>query len=235
MNHDFRSRVIMPIVLPILVLLTMAAFIGAIAASFLWNTNAGALMLAAVAAGGILFTVSLATSQDELGKARGGVLVFAAVLPIAVGGAYAAGLLGGIDDEDRKINVEPLVQFPEDTPVLAAQDSQDFCLLDEETGDCETTDSWEVVPSEEEENLSFVFENLEAGVPHNVVIAELEGSVDDPEQGEDITGSELVTGVTTDYYVDEDMTWDDLPDEWYFYCTAHVNMNGVGTVVEGSA
>ncbi len=232
MNHDFRSRVIMPIVLPILVLLTMAAFIGAIAASFLWNTNAGALMLASVAAGGILFTVSLATSQDELGKARGGVLVFAAVLPIAVGAAYAAGLLGGIDDEDRKINVEPLVQFPEDAPVMAAENSQDFCLLDEETGDCETTDSWEVVPSQEEENLSFVFENLEAGVPHNVVIAELEGSVDDPEQGEDITGSELVTGVTTDYYVDEDMDWDDLPDEWYFYCTAHVNMNGVGTVAD---
>ncbi len=232
MNHDFRSRVIMPIVLPLLVLAAVAGFVGIVAAVLLWNTNPGALMVAAVTAGGILFTVSLASSQDRLDAPRRGVLVLAAALPLLVGGAIAAGFIGDVPDEERKINVEPLITAPDDAPVMAAENSSEFCLIDEETGDCEPTESWDVVPSTQEEQLAYVFENLEAGVPHNVRIAELEGDADDPSPGEDLNDHELVTGVTTDYYVSEDLTWDDLPDQWYFYCTAHPNMEGVGTVVE---
>ena len=232
MNNDFRSRVLMPILLPLAVLVSMAAFVGVIALLLLYNTKGGALMLAAVAAGGILFTVSLATSQDKLDAPRRGVVAFAAALPLLVGAALATGLIGGIADEDRMINVQPLITIPEDAPVIAAQDSLDFCLLDE-AGACETTQTWEVVPSEEVDTIAFVFVNLEAGVPHNVAITELEGTVDDPQRGETILASAIVNGVVEDYYVDDTLTWDDLPENWYFLCDVHPNMNGVGTVVEG--
>jgi hypothetical protein len=235
-NDDVRSRIIMPIVLPIVVLISIAAFVGAVAMTLLYNTQSGALMLAAVAAGGILFTVSLASSQEQLDAPRRGVVVFAGVLPLLVGGALATGLIGGIADEERMANVQPLLTIPDGTPWIGAENSLDFCFLDETNENCvEDADLWEVVPDPEAETLTFAFNNLEAGIPHNVVIAELEGTVDSPEQGEDILDSELISGVQSDYYVDEEITWDDLPEEWYFYCVVHANMNGVGTVVEGEA
>jgi hypothetical protein len=235
-SDDVRSRIIMPIVLPIVVLVSIVAFVGAIALTLLYNTQSGALMLAAVAAGGILFTVSLASSQEKLDAPRRGVVVFAGVLPLLVGGALAAGLIGGIEDEQRMANVQPLISIPDDAPWIGAENSEDFCILDETNETCvEDAELWEVVPAESEETLTFAFNNLEAGIPHNVVITELEGSVDDPEQGEEILASELISGVQTDYYVDESLTWEELPEEWYFYCVVHANMNGVGIVVEADA
>lgn len=230
MRDDFRSRVILPILLPLAVLAAIGGFIGTVAAILLFNTKSGALMLAAVTAAGILFTISLSANQDKLDAPRRGVVVFAAALPLLVGGMLSAGLIGGIDDADRMVNVEPLFTVPEAAPVIGAENSQDFCLYDD-TGTCVTTDSWEVTPDPDEEFLSFVFQNDEAGVPHNVVITSIEGSADDPGIGdEEYANSTVVTGVVTDYYVSEEVTWDDLPDEWYFYCAIHPNMNGIGTV-----
>jgi hypothetical protein len=231
-NQDFRTRVFQPIVLPLLVLLAMAAFIGLVAITLLYNTHEGALMLAAVAASAILFTVALAASQDRLDVGRRVAVAFAAVIPFAIGGAIGLGLIGGVADEDRNINVEPLLVIPEDAPVLAAENSQDFCLAD--NGGCETVDLWEVTPSAEGETILFVFDNREAGVPHNVVITELEGSVEDPAPvGEEFLETEVVTGPIEDFYEDESLTWEDLPEQWYFFCRVHPNMNGVGEVVTG--
>jgi hypothetical protein len=212
------------------VLVAIGGFVGTVAAILLFNTKSGALMLAAVTAAGILFTVSLSANQDKLDAPRRGVVVFAAVLPLLVGALLSAGVLGGIDDADRMINVEPLFTIPEAAPVIGAVDSQDFCLYDD-AGVCVTTDTWEVVPDPDEEFLSFVFQNDEAGVPHNVVITSIEGSVDEPGIGdEEFANSAVVTGIVTDYFVSEEFTWEDLPTDWYFYCAIHPNMNGVGTV-----
>lgn len=231
MNNDFRSRVIMPIVLPLAVLAAVGGFVGTVAAILLFNTKSGALMLAAVTAAGILFTVSISANQDKLDAPRRGVVVFAAALPLVVGALLSAGVIGGIDDADRMINVEPLFTIPEAAPLIGAVDSQDFCLYDE-AGVCVTTDTWEVVADPDEEFLSFVFQNDEAGVPHNVVITSIEGSVDDPGIGPDeYANSTLITGIATDVYVSEEFTWDDLPTDWYFYCAVHPNMNGVGRLV----
>ena len=117
------------------------------------------------------------------------------------------------------------------SPAIAAENSLEFCLIDEESGACVATDRWEVVPSESDENLSFVFENLEAAIPHNVVITLLEGSAADPRPGMVLAESTLINGIASDYFIAEDLTWDDLPEEWYFFCRVHANMNGVGTVV----
>lgn len=232
MNQDFRTRVFQPIVLPLLVLLAMAAFIGLVAFTLLYNTHEGALMLAAVAASAILFTVALAASQDRLDAGRRAAVGFAAIVPFALGGAIAFGLIGDIADEDRNINAEPLLVIPDDAPVIAAENSQDFCLPD--NGGCETADLWEVTPSETSENVLFVFDNREAGVPHNVVITELEGTVEDPAPvGEEFVETDVVNGVVQDFYIDDTLTWEELPEQWYFFCRVHPNMNGVGEVVTG--
>lgn len=233
MNPDFKSRVVVPILIPIGIFLAMGAFIGALALMFLYNTKTGALTLAAVVAGGILFTVSLATSQDRLDAPRRAVVLLAAALPILVGLALSAGLIGGIADEDRMVNVEPLLVAPDDAPVIAAENSTEFCLPADD-GSCEATDRWEVTPSAETESLVFVFDNREAGVLHNVVIQDLEGGADDPSPGSTtFAATEVIAGAATDAFVSPDVTWAELPDEWYFFCAIHPNMNGVGAVEGG--
>ena len=229
MSNDVRGRIVAPILIPVGILVVMAGFIGTVASLLLYSTNAGALTFAAVAAAGILFTVSLATSQDRLDAPRRIAVTVAALLPFVAGGAVALGLVGDVADEDRMINVPPLVFVPEDAPRIAAANSLEYCTpVDAAT--CDATTTWEVVPSAEVETLAFVFENREAGVPHNVVITELEGSASEPAAGAVLAESAVVSGVVEDYYVDEVVTWDDLPEQWYFFCRVHANMNGVGTV-----
>jgi hypothetical protein len=218
------------LIVPLAVLGVMVLSIGLIATLFLWTTKTGALALAAVAAGGILFSVSMLASRDRLEPGQRFVAVGAGVLPILVGGLVAAGIIGGVADEDRNINVQPLLVVPEDAPLIAAEDSSDFCLPDE-AGGCNVVDEWEFVPSADVDTIAFVFENLEAGVPHNVVITELDGSTDDPGAGAEITASELITGVDTDYHVSE-APIEDLPEEFYFFCAVHPNMDGVGLLSE---
>jgi len=232
-SNDVRSRIILPIVIPVLILLSMAAFIGSIALLFLFNTKSGSLMLAAVAAGGILFTVSLASSQDKLDTPRRAAVLLAAALPLLAGLAVATGLIGDVDDADRMINVEPLVLLPDGAPVIAAENSQEFCLGPE--GECEPVDLWEVEPGDPADPISFVFENREVGVPHNVQITNLEGDRDNPQRGSEIfADSDLVDGPIVDEYVHpEGLTWEELPEEWYFLCIVHPNMNGVGVLVSG--
>jgi len=232
-DNSFRSRILAPILIPVAIVVVMAGFIGSVAALLLFNTKTGSLAFAAVAAGGILFTISLAAGRDRLDTRGRVVLSVAAVLPFAIGLGVATGAIGDVADEDRMINVLPLITIPADVPVIAAENSLEFCLIDEASGACLATERWEVVPSATDVNLSFVFENLESAVPHNVVITLLEGSAADPRPGMVLAESSLINGVSREYFIAEDLTWDDLPDEWYFFCRVHANMNGVGTVVRG--
>ena len=232
MSNDVRGRIVAPILIPVGILVVMAGFVGTVASLLLYSTNAGALTFAAVAAGGILFTFSLATSQDRLDPRRRAAVTVAALLPFLAGGAVALGLVGDIADEDRMINVAPLILVPEDAPRLAAVNSLEYCTPTDATT-CDATDRWDVVPSAEVETLAFVFENREAGVPHNIVITLLEGTADAPLPGDILTESDLISGVADDYHVDETLTWDDLPEQWYFFCRVHANMNGIGSVVSG--
>jgi hypothetical protein len=80
-----------------------------------------------------------------------------------------------------------------------------------------------------------VFENLEPQIPHNVVITTLEGTVAEPQQGETIVESTLISGIASEYFIAEDISWDDLPVDWYFFCRVHANMNGTGTVISADA
>jgi hypothetical protein len=229
-DTSFRSRFLAPILIPLAIVVVMVGFVGSVAALLLFNTKTGSLAFAAVAASGILFTISLAAGRDRLDTRGRLVLSAAAVLPFALGLGVATGVLGDVADEDRMINVLPLITIPEDAPVIAAENSLEFCLIDE-SGVCIPTTRWDVVPGTTTENISFVFENLEPQIPHNVVITLLDGTSADPRPGEVIAESTLISGISSEYFVAEDVTWDDLPEEWYFFCRVHANMNGVGTVI----
>jgi hypothetical protein len=227
--NDFRSRILAPVLIPVLIVLVMGAFVGGVAALLLFNTKTGALAFAAVAAGGILFAVSLAAGRERLDARGRVVLTLAAALPFGLGLGVATGVLGDVADEARMINVQPLISIPEDVPVIAAENSLEFCLLAED-GACVPITRWDVVPGSTE-TLSFLFENLEPQIPHNVVITLLEGTVDAPAPGQVLVESTLISGISREYYVAEEISWDDLPEVWYFFCRVHANMNGIGTVV----
>jgi hypothetical protein len=217
------------LLVPLAVLGVMAAFIGIIATLLLFNTKTGSLVLAALAAGGVLFSVSLLASKDRLEPSQRFVAVGAGILPLVVGGLIAGGLIGGIDPADQMRNVQPLEVVPEDAPVIAAENSNEFCLPDE-GGGCEPTETWEFVPTQESDNVAFLFDNREAGVLHNVVITTLEGSADAPEQGEELLASTEITGPADEYFESE-VPLEELPEEFYFYCEIHpATMTGVGTL-----
>ncbi len=226
MQTDFRNRVFLPVLLPLLILLGMAAFIGVFALTLLYSTHEASLMLAAVAAGGILFVISLAASQDKLDPVRRGVLGVAVLVPFLIGGAYAAGLIGDIGDEERMINVEPPAEAPEDA-ILAAENDQEFCLPS--NGDCEPTEFWSVA-AQDEAQFIYLFENRDDAAPHNLSIRELEGDRDDPQPGEVIHEGELLTSVGE---VTENVEPGLEPGDYYFVCDVHAStMTGVLEVTD---
>jgi hypothetical protein len=177
--------------------------------------------LAAVAAGGILFVISLAASQDKLDPVRRGVLGVAVLVPFLIGGAFAAGIIGDIPDEQRMINVEPPAEAPEDA-ILAAENDQEFCLP--ANGDCEPTEFWSVAAQDTEEFI-YLFENRDDAAPHNLSIRELEGDRDNPEPGEVIHEGELLTSVgESTETIDTGLE----PGDYYFVCDVHAStMTGV--------
>jgi hypothetical protein len=226
-KSEFRQRVFLPVVLPLVVLLAIAAFIGAIALTLLYNTHEGALMLAAVAAGGILFTVSLASSQDRLGGARRAVVVFAAMLPLVVGAGIGVGVIGGVADEDRNINTEPLLVVPDDAPVIAAENALEFCLP--EDGECVPTEAW-TIPATGPDPTFVVFDNRDVGVPHNFSVYELAGTEDAPEGGDPIHLGQIDSGPVELIEVIEPAL---EPGDYFFVCDVHpFDMIGVLTVSE---
>ncbi len=229
MNTQTRNRVLYPILVPVAVLLVMGGFIGLVALVLLYTTHNAALMIAAVAAGGILFSISLAATRDKLDLGAKAVLMFAAAVPFVLGGAYALGVIGDIDDDDRNINVEPLLVIPDDAPLIAAENSVEFCMPD--NGGCEPIFDWDIVPSQETDFLSFFFENREVGVGHNVVFYELEGTEESPSPGPAIFGSPVKPGYFLEGYVSE-VRWDELPEVFYFNCAVHPNMDGIARLVE---
>ncbi len=230
MSANVRTRVLAPVLIPVAIVLVMGAFIGLVAGLLLWNTRTGSLALATIAAGGILFAAAMAASRDRLDVRAKVVLGLAVLLPFGLGAGVAVGAIGAVPEEARMINVPPLISIPEDAPRMAAANSLEYCLPQED-GSCAPTRSWDVVPAAGIATIAFVFENREAAVPHNVVITTLAGTPDAPQAGDVIVESTLISGVQDEYYVAETATWDELPEQWYFFCRVHANMNGVGTVV----
>ena len=214
------------------------------------------MAIALLGAAGILVAVALAASQDRLDPARKGAVVLAGVAPLAVGGLIAAGVVGGVPDEERNINVEPhqpqwifegIVGEP---PVMAAEDATTFCLPGD--GGCTPTREWEF--SYTPEQIEYAFDNLDTVNQHNLELfavpaEELQGATESPislstlqEQYELITPGEPPTfvGERAQTYrwtppgPDAGEAATPIPEQAYFVCTTHSGaMYGVVTLNQG--
>lgn len=183
MKTEFRNRAFLPVVMPLAILGVIGAVVGLVALILLYVDRQGAVAIAILAAAGILLAISLTASQDRLDLPRRGVVALAGVAPLLAGGLVAAGVVGGLADEDRNINVEPhgpqfiVPGVAEDAPVLAADSLQGFCLPEECDGNTFTKE-W-AFSYQEAEQIQYAFDNRDS-TAHNLRIyavppEELEG------------------------------------------------------------
>lgn len=227
MKTEFRNRAFLPVVLPLAIVGGALSLIVLFAVILLWNTRLAALMIALVAAAGILLAISLASSKDRLGAPQRAAVVGAAVLPVMVGAVFALGV-GGVDESALNINREPHLVVPEDAPLIAAENAQTFCFPQED-GSCTPTDAWDIELASEDEAV-VVFENLDEGIPHNVAFYVLEGDEPDTSDAGAIYKGEIFPGIETRAYTIED----GLPSgDVFFRCDVHPNMQGTATVTIG--
>ena len=214
MKTEFRNRAFLPVVLPLAILGAIGLLVAGFALILLWNTREAALVLASVAAAGVLLSIALASSQDRLDGPRAGAIAVAGGLPIVVGLLFAVGLIIDVDDSELNINRQPHVSIPEGALTIGADDPISF--------DASTI----IVPSDED--VTIVFDNRNEGVPHNWALypdqetaATLAGEIaqtSDPSPGPDVT---FVTFQVAD-------------GSYWFICDIHPNMNGVLTAEAGT-
>lgn len=177
MKTEFRNRAFLPIVMPLAILLVIGLVVGVVASILLFVDRQGAVAVAMLGAAGILVAISLAASQDRLDARRRSVVVLAGIAPLAVGALAAAGVVGGLTDEERNINVEPHApQFvfegiEEGAPVLAAETAAGFCLP-EECGSS-TTNEW-AFSYEEAGEVMYAFDNRDTTATHNLMIYDVD-------------------------------------------------------------
>lgn len=240
MNPDFRNRILLPIVLPLAVLLGVVVIVGGIALILLFNTREVGLAIAVVVASGFMVAFSLANGVDEedMTLARRGVIVAVGVVPLLAGAGISLwSLNGGVPLEEIRFYVEPVALAPEGA-LIGAQNSESFCTFEDPDDEGSCTDTSEVTfPAQPDaETFAFVFNNLEAGVPHNAQLFELAGSADAPEAGEVIfgtdEGSEIITGPAEIVYEVpvEDPALFEEGAQFYYNCAVHPVMEGVLTI-----
>lgn len=233
MKTEFRNRAFLPVVVPLGIVLAVAVLVLSFAAILLYNTKEAALVIAIVAAGGILLAISLAASKDHLDGKQKAAVVSAAALPVVIGAVFSLLSVNGLVDASAlNINREPHLQVPEDA-LIGAQNDQSFCFFDE-SGECVDGSEWEMAAQADAPPFVFEFDNLDEGVPHNVQLFTLAGSEDAPEAGDGIfvgvQDSPLVTGVDSIVYqVDQEVE----PGTYYYNCVVHPVMEGVLTITEG--
>ncbi len=207
MNTEFRNRAFLPIVLPVGILLGMAAVVGGFALILLYTTREVALVLATVAAIGILLAISLAASQDRLDPAKKAVIGLAAAFPIIAGAVVA--IAQPVDASLLNINRLPHEVLPEVNVEVVATNSQSFEV------------STITLPAETE--VGVVFKNEEAGVPHNWAGYIAQG-------GEPIVNGEIITGPAEENII----FTTPAAGEYWFQCDVHANMNGTLIVEDGA-
>ena len=114
MRREFRDRAFLPWFIPVAVIAVIGVLVGGFALILLYNTRTVAVVLALMAAAGVLVGVALANTRDRLSAAQRVVLVVAAAVPTLLGAAFAAGV-GGVPASELNINRQP-----EQNPGIAA-------------------------------------------------------------------------------------------------------------------
>lgn len=213
-----RNRALVPAVMTLGLLTVIGLGVVGMGLLFLYVSKELALMLAIVVAAGILASISLATSKEELDGLQRVVVALPAVVPLVLAAGFA---LTSVDDEDRNINREPISVFPAETAVFVeAFNSQEFA-----TGDVVLPAS----PSDTEAvQVGIRFSNGEPGVIHNVWVGSevaSAGAETNVFEGSNVTGVDEI-----DYVFDAP-----TESELTYWCSIHPNMVGnVSFVVDAT-
>ncbi len=207
MNSDVRDRLVLPILIPVGLLVIIAAVATGFGMLLLFNPMAVSLMIAIVVSLGIIVTVALATAQTEraLTKARLGLLVFAASTPVIIGFLVATDIMPTTSEKVVQRECEFCV--PEDAVLVVARN------LEFEQ---------RVIELPAEGDVSILFINEDAGIPHNVAIYPEDNS------GEPILSSPIFVGATFNG-VDQQVYTFQAPAEtgtYYYRCDVHPAMQG---------
>ena len=236
MKTEFRNRAFLPVVMPLAIILGVAAMVALFALILLYNTHEAALVIAVVAAAGILVAIALAASQDELDAGKKAAVFAAGVLPIVVGGVFSiVSATGGVDESLLNINRQPHINVPDDA-IIAATSVESFCLPTDDGG-CEDTREWTASVQEEGLFSIFLFDNREPATPHNVALFTLADEDIAPEDlaadsgDENLFTGDVVTGPTEVTYEPETGL---EAGKYFFQCSVHpTTMVGILTVTEG--
>lgn len=240
MNTDFRNRVVLPIVLPVLVLLGITVLVGGLALVLLFNTREVSLVVALVVAAAVMVAFSLANGVDpeDMTLGRKGVIVLVGVVPLLGGAAVSLwSVNGGVPQEDIMWYIEPHATAPEGA-LAGAKNAESFCVFedpeDQSADTCTDTDELTFPAQPDAESFAYIFHNVHAGVPHNLQLFELAGSADAPEPGESVfgvpDGAEVITGEVT-YSVEQgDPPIFEEEAQFYYNCVVHPAMQGVLTI-----
>lgn len=236
MKTEFRNRAFLPVVMPLAIILGVAAMVALFALILLYNTHEAALVIAVVAAAGILVAIALAASQDHLDAGKKAAVFAAGVLPIVVGGVFSiVSATGGVDESLLNINRQPHINVPDDA-IIAATSVESFCIPTDDGG-CEDTREWTTSVQEEGLFSLFLFDNRQAGTPHNVALFTLADEDIAPEDlaadsgAENLFTGDVVSGPT-------EVTYEPDPGleagKYFFQCSVHpTTMVGILTVTEG--
>ncbi len=210
MKPDVRDRLVLPLLIPLGILLVIAAIAGIFGMILFFNPITVSLTIATVVAGGILAAFALATSArpDELNGLKRAAIGFMVVGPLLVGGLVATNVIQ--TDAEKVAERECHFCIPEGAVRIVARGIE-FDL-----------DSLEI-PSED---AKIFFINEDSGIDHNVAIYESE------EAENEIFVGEIFPGVESILYEVGDI----LPGEYFFRCDVHpTTMVGTAFVVREPA
>lgn len=207
MNSDMRDRLVLPIVIPIGLLVLIAAVATGFGMLLLFNPMAVSLMIATVVSLGIIVAAALATSQAEndLTAAKRGLIVFAGVTPIIIGALVATDVMPTTSEKVVQRECEFCV--PEDAVRLVALN-------------LEFDQSSVQLPSEGE--VSILFVNEDAGIPHNVAVYP-EDDNDEPILSAPVFVGGTFNGVDQEIYT---FQAPERPGTYFFRCDVHPQMQG---------
>lgn len=203
MKPTTRDRLVLPILLPVGILVALAAALWGFSRILLGIHGSPATTVALVVAAAILVVSALAASRPQVrGSTIGAVIGGTAGIAMLAGGIALA--VVAADEGEHP----PGPQEPGGAVQLVAQDiAFDPTMLTVPAG----------------QPFTIAFDNRDAGIQHNMVI------FDNPDfSGPPLFDGEIVTGpIQVDYDVDPLEA-----GTYYFYCVVHPNMTGQIEAVE---
>lgn len=216
MKRDVRDRLVLPLVVPVGLLLLIAAVATGFGMLLLFNPMTVALMVAVVVAAAIIggFALVLSRPEGELDNLKRGVVVFAGLAPIAVGALVAFDVLG---TEDPKV-AERECHFcvPEDAVEVVAEN-----IAFEPT-------QVSLPAQNEGDDVSILFRNQDQGIPHNIYIYPFQQ--EEPLFDQPVFQGDTFNGVAQEVYTFQAPA----AGTYFFNCTVHPQQM-TGTIIFGDA